>query len=141
MAKAKADSKVPSTDAEKEAAAVKPPVKDEQHGITRPKAGTQTGRVWEIADEISTQKGEPAPRKEVLDVFMNEGGNPSTGATQYGRWRKYHGLSQETGKPGRPKKEKPAEGTAPDAPTTEDAPTSEDVSGSPEVQGTEEEEA
>lgn len=67
-------------------------VKDIQNGITRPKAGTKTGRVWEIADKQSEAAGKPAKRKDVLDQFVAEGGNVATGATQYGKWRKYHGL-------------------------------------------------
>lgn len=118
-----------ATAAEKQEAAPKPPVaKDTQNGVTRPKEGTQTGRVWEIADKISTEKGEPAPRKEVLEAFIAEDGNPSTGATQYGRWRKYHGLAQETGKPGRPKK-KVEEAPAVDTETAveDEAPAADDT--------------
>lgn len=114
-----------ATEQEKQEASPKPPVaKDIQNGVTRPKEGTQTGRVWEIADAISAEKGEPAPRKDVLAQFMEEGGNPSTGATQYGRWRKYHGLAQETGKPGRPKKqaEAPEEPTGAETAVEDDAP-------------------
>jgi len=70
------------------------PVAPERNGIRRPRAGTMTGRVWEIADEISEAKGEPAQRKEVIDVYVDqEGGNPSTCTTQFGRWRKFHGLT------------------------------------------------
>lgn len=66
-----------------------------QNGVTRPKEGTSTGRVWEIADTLSADQGEPAKRSDVLSAFTSEGGNPSTGATQYGRWRKFHGLGRE----------------------------------------------
>lgn len=65
-----------------------------QNGVTRPKPGTATGRVWEIADELSEAAGTPAPRGEVLKAFEAEGGNAATGATQYGRWRKFHGLGR-----------------------------------------------
>lgn len=97
MAKAKAT----ETEAAEEKAK---PVKDEQNGIPRPKAGTKTGRVWEIADELSAKKGEPAPRKEVLETANGEDINIATAATQYGRWRKYHGLAAEPKAP----KAKPA---------------------------------
>lgn len=60
------------------------------NGVTRPRPGTATGRVWEIADELSKQTGQPAVRAEVLKAFEAEGGNSSTGATQYGRWRKFN---------------------------------------------------
>jgi hypothetical protein len=72
-----------------------PVVKDEQHGVTRPKAGTKTGRIWEISDYLSQQEGKPVARKKVLEAAMAEDINAATAATQYGRWRKYHGLGAE----------------------------------------------
>lgn len=63
-----------------------------QNDVTRPKDGTKTGRVWEIADAMSNDAGEPAKRKPVLDAAIAEDINPATAATQYGRWRKFHGL-------------------------------------------------
>lgn len=77
--------------------------KDTQNGVTRPKAGTKTGRIWEIADSLSAQEGAPVARKKVLEAAMAEDINAATAATQYGRWRKYHGLGAE------PKAEAPAE--------------------------------
>lgn len=71
--------------------------KDSKNGVTRPKAGTKTGRVWEIADAQSQALGSPAPRAPVLEAATGEGINAATAATQYGRWRKYHGL-EGTGK-------------------------------------------
>jgi len=87
MAKPKANAK--ATEA---AAPAEKPVKDEQHGIVRPKTGTKTGRVWEIADELSKKAKKPASRKSVLEKTGAEEINGATAATQYGRWRKYHGL-------------------------------------------------
>lgn len=66
--------------------------KDTRNDVTRPKAGTKTGQVWEIADRISGELGEAAPRREVMEQGVAAGVNGSTVATQYGRWRKYHGL-------------------------------------------------
>lgn len=99
----------PKTDAPAKAEAA---VKVQQNGVTRPKEGTTTGRVWEISDEISSTKGEPADRKTVIEKVVAEGINASTGATQYGKWRKFHGLVGEAS-PGRAKAETPA---APEAP-------------------------
>jgi len=67
-------------------------IKDTQNGVTRPKAGTKTCRIWEIADSLSAQEGAPVARKKVLEAAMAEDINAATAATQYGRWRKYHGL-------------------------------------------------
>lgn len=77
--------------APKKEKAVKAP-KIEQNGISRPGAGTATGKVWEIADSISQATGKPASRKSVLEDAQAAGINPATAATQYGRWRKFHGL-------------------------------------------------
>lgn len=90
-------------------------VKVQQNGVTRPKDGTTTGRVWAIADEISAKKGEPADRKTVIEQVVAEGINASTGATQYGKWRKFHGLVGEAS-PGRAAKPADAAPPAPPAP-------------------------
>lgn len=83
--------------------------KDERNGVVRPKAGTKTGQVWEIADSISAELGEPAPRRDVMEAGVAAGVNGSTVATQYGRWRKYHGLKAEPR--GRKAAEAPADDT------------------------------
>lgn len=77
------------------APAAAPVPKDERNGVTRPKAGTQTGMVWDICDELSKAANAPAERKPVVDRCTAAGINPSTAATQYGKWRKYHGLVNE----------------------------------------------
>lgn len=93
------------------------PEKDQQNGITRPKAETKTGRVWAIADAQSKNLGSPAPRKPVLEEAKSEGINPATAATQYGRWRKYHGLEGKgtESDAAAPKAEAAAEDSAPEA--------------------------
>lgn len=101
-------------------------VKVQQNGVTRPKDGTTTGRVWAIADEISAKKGEPADRKTVIEQVVAEGINASTGATQYGKWRKFHGLVGEAS-PGRAAK--PATEAAPAAPEAPAAPAATEEAG------------
>lgn len=81
-----------------------------QNGVTRPKPGTMTGRVWEIADTLSEAGGEPCKRSDVMKTGEAEGLNSSTIATQFGRWRKFHGLGKYN--------KAEAEGSD-DAPTTE----------------------
>jgi len=71
---------------------VEKPAKIEQNGVVRPNAGTQTARVWEIAEALSESIGSAASRKEVLEAATAEGINASTAATQYGRWTKFHGI-------------------------------------------------
>lgn len=93
-----------------------------QNGITRPKDGTTTGRVWAIADEISAKNKAPADRKTVIEQVVGEGINASTGATQYGKWRKFHGLTGDAA-PGRAAK--PAAAETPAAPAAPAAPVEE----------------
>jgi bifunctional DNA-binding transcriptional regulator/antitoxin component of YhaV-PrlF toxin-antitoxin module len=60
----------------------------------RPSHGTVIGRVWELADAISSRSGRRASRKEVIDAFVAEGGNVNTAATQYYEWRKHRAAAQ-----------------------------------------------
>jgi bifunctional DNA-binding transcriptional regulator/antitoxin component of YhaV-PrlF toxin-antitoxin module len=53
----------------------------------RPAAGTRTGRVWEIADRISAEKGRQASRGQVIEASVSEGINPNTASTQYHHWK------------------------------------------------------
>ncbi len=64
----------------------------EQNGTRRPKEGTTTGRVWQIADTISGELKAPASRQAVLDVALAEGINRHTVVTQYSCWRKFNGV-------------------------------------------------
>ena len=52
----------------------------------KPKSGA-TLRVWEIADHITREQGSLATRKQVIDAYVAEGGNPNTGSTQYQYWK------------------------------------------------------
>lgn len=51
---------------------------------------TKTGRVWDIADQITRKHGRIARRSEVMKAYSEEGGNPNTASTQYSHWRKDH---------------------------------------------------
>ena len=55
----------------------------------RPHPGTLTGRVWEIADEITHEKGRRAERREVIERYVAENGNRNTAGTQYQYWKKH----------------------------------------------------
>lgn len=67
-------------------------VRDHLNGVTRPAAGTKTGRVWEIADAESNKAGAPVARSVVMAIGRAEGLNDATIATQYGHWRRYNGI-------------------------------------------------
>ncbi len=55
-----------------------------------PKAGTITGRVWEIADTQSKLLGEVATRSNVVSRAVEQGINPNTANTQFGHWKRFH---------------------------------------------------
>ena len=53
----------------------------------RPEADSRTGRVWNVADQITQEQGRRATRREVMDRVVAEGGNANTASTQYQRWK------------------------------------------------------
>lgn len=57
-------------------------------GRFRPKPGTKTGRVWDIADLVSRETGRKATRQEVVERVVASGGNEGTASTQYHEWQK-----------------------------------------------------
>ncbi len=72
------------------------PAQPKQNDVTRPKDGTKTGQVWAIADKLSGEGDStvPATRGDVMKACEAAGLNQATAATQYGRWRKFHGLGR-----------------------------------------------
>ena len=57
---------------------------------SRPLAGTETAKVWYLADEITREKGRCAERREVVEGFAARGGNRNTASTTYYRWKQHH---------------------------------------------------
>lgn len=55
----------------------------------RPAEGTRTGRVWDLADEITARSGRLARRREVIERFVAEGGNANTASTQFQHWKSH----------------------------------------------------
>ena len=73
---------------------------------TRPRPGALTGRVWEIADAITREAGRRAERREVIERYVAENGNPNTAATQYQHWKKHYEAMRKGSEPapsGRPR--------------------------------------
>ncbi|MDE0349607.1 MAG: hypothetical protein OXM56_07865, partial [Gammaproteobacteria bacterium] len=69
--------------------------KDRPVVYSRPRPGTKTGRVWEVADEITKESGRRASRREVVDRIEAEEGNPATATTQYQRWKSSYDAAVE----------------------------------------------
>lgn len=66
-----------------------------QNGVTEPRPGSATRRIWDIATAISDENGVPATAGEVKEVAVGEGLNEATIATQYNRWRKFYGIAPQ----------------------------------------------
>lgn len=62
---------------------------------SRPRPGTRTGRVWEVADEVTQEKGRRASRREVVERIVAENGNPATANTQYQHWKSSYEVAVE----------------------------------------------
>lgn len=56
----------------------------------RPRSGSATARVWEIADQIVRKTGALPTGRQVVDIYVAEGFQESTGFTQYSHWKKAH---------------------------------------------------
>lgn len=76
--------------------AAKPPKVEapKQNGVTRPSSG-KTKQVWDTADMMSKELKAPVGRKELTDKLLADGLVVGTIHTQYGKWRKFHGLATE----------------------------------------------
>lgn len=62
-------------------------MKDRPVVYPRPRPGTRTARVWEVADEITRETGRRAARREVVERIVTERGNRGTANTQYQHWK------------------------------------------------------
>jgi membrane protein involved in colicin uptake len=72
----------------------------EQNGIRRPKAGTITGKLWDLFDQLSRDTGVPATIGDAMKKA--EGTADATVRTQYARWRKFNGVTGRAAAPAAP---------------------------------------
>lgn len=63
-----------------------------QNGITRPRAGGKCDAVWCALDRL-TGTDAPMTNKQARALSVELGINPSTMGVQFGKWRKFHGIS------------------------------------------------
>ncbi len=70
-------------------------MKDRPVIYPRPRPGTRTGRVWEVADEITRETGRRALRRAVVERIVTERGNPGTANTQYQHWKTSYDASNQ----------------------------------------------
>lgn len=105
-AKAKAEKEA---EAKKAKEAAKQP---EQNGVRRPKDGGACGKVWGLADSLSSSLGQPVPISELSKAAGAQGINDSTIRTQYALWRKFHGITGRVSLPAAAPAPAPAPGAA-----------------------------
>ena len=55
---------------------------------TTVRADSQKARIWQICDELLVRYGRAPSGREVVDLYVAEGGNEGTGFTQYSHWKK-----------------------------------------------------
>ncbi len=67
----------------------------------RPLAGSATGRVWAIADELFARTGEIPKGRTVVDEYLRQdpAHNEGTGFTQFSHWKKAHQSHFKRAKP------------------------------------------
>lgn len=68
----------------------------EQNGIRRPKPEGICGKIWEIADKLSTDLQAPVQIAPLIEATGAKGINAVTTRTNYARWRKFHGITGRT---------------------------------------------
>ena len=59
------------------------------------RSGSEKARIWKICDELLAKNGSPPAGREVVDLYLAEGGNEGTGFTQYSHWKKEYLARQE----------------------------------------------
>jgi hypothetical protein len=50
--------------------------------------GSQKRRIWAICDRLHAERGHIPSGREVVDIYVAEGGNKGTGFTQFSHWKK-----------------------------------------------------
>jgi len=50
--------------------------------------GSEKRRIWTICDRLHAERGRIPSGREVVDIYVAEGGNKGTGFTQFSHWKK-----------------------------------------------------
>lgn len=72
-----------------EKAGRKPKADTSDKPVNRPAEGSTTRKVWDMADQLYKASGEVPTRGQVMEACEQDGINPSTASTQYGKWKKF----------------------------------------------------
>lgn len=63
-----------------------------KNGVTRPKPDGACGKVWELADQLSKELGQPVPIAQLSKATQAAGLNDATTRTQYARWKTFNSV-------------------------------------------------
>lgn len=78
----------------------------ERNGMKRPNPGTAGDKIWSTADSLTSRKGRPATRAEVVEAVSAKGVNEKSAASGYQRWRTFNGLEGRLSSDGSKRKAK-----------------------------------
>lgn len=70
-----------------------------KNGITRPRPDGACGKVWAIADAMSSELKQPVPISMLSPKCAEAGLNDATTRTQYARWKQFNGVFGPVAKP------------------------------------------
>jgi hypothetical protein len=62
------------------------------NGVTRPRPEGACGKVWALADQLSSELGQAVPISNLIVATQAAGLNDATTRTQYARWKTYNGV-------------------------------------------------
>lgn len=70
----------------------------EQNGVRMPRPGTQSAKIWKLADQLTAKlrKKDPSavtPIAPILDKMREVGVSDLNTRNQYSRWRKFNGIT------------------------------------------------
>jgi membrane protein involved in colicin uptake len=65
-----------------------------QNGITMPKEGSQSRKIWDICNKLSEVKGSVIERKKLMGSTDVTEFNSTTVSVQFGKWKTFYGLDK-----------------------------------------------
>jgi uncharacterized membrane protein YqiK len=63
-----------------------------KNGVRRPKPDGACGKVWQLADELSKELGQPVPIAQLSKATQAAGLNDATTRTQYALWKTFNSV-------------------------------------------------
>lgn len=67
----------------------------EQNGITKPRDNSDCGKIWALANKLSSEKGGLVSKKELSASAEAVSFHPTTIGVQYYKWKTFHGITEK----------------------------------------------